>query len=259
MSGRAGSHRPRPTPSADASAAAEPNAFSIGSYLQQQRRLRGISLEDLSLRTRIPLRSLERLEAGAFDGDPDGFVRGFVRTVADGLGLDADATLLRMLREPATAGVLSTGLALSARLWLPLLAVAAAVVLGAAAVRWVARLGTAVPSGPEVVLRRDPVRELAEAQAAALAAAPPESASHVARDEEALIDSADGARRAPPPVPTSVPARRRDDARPRPAPRAESPSPPPPPPPPRAPAAPAAPAPASPAPAVPAPPAPAHP
>ena len=44
-------------------------------------------------------------EAGAFDGDPDGFVRGFVRTVADGLGLDADATLLRMLREPATAGV----------------------------------------------------------------------------------------------------------------------------------------------------------
>ena len=74
--------------------------FSIGGYLKAQRKIRGVGLEELSVRTRIPLRSLDRLEAGAFDGHPDGFVRGFVRTVSEGLGLDPDDTLMRMLSEP---------------------------------------------------------------------------------------------------------------------------------------------------------------
>ncbi|HPG28255.1 MAG TPA: helix-turn-helix domain-containing protein, partial [Myxococcota bacterium] len=62
----------------------------IGEYLRRQRLLRGMSTEELAALTRIPLRSLERLESGHFDGETDGFVRGFVRTVATALGLDAD-------------------------------------------------------------------------------------------------------------------------------------------------------------------------
>ncbi len=75
--------------------AAEP----IGAYLARQRQLRGIELDELALATRIPRRSLERLEAGAFDAHPDGFARGFVRTVAQALGLDAADTVARMLPE----------------------------------------------------------------------------------------------------------------------------------------------------------------
>ena len=71
----------------------------IGAYLSRQRRLRGISLAELAQLTCIPLRSLERLESGAFDGAPDGFARGFVRTVALALGLDADDAVGRMLPE----------------------------------------------------------------------------------------------------------------------------------------------------------------
>ena len=63
---------------------------SIGRYLASQRRLRDISLDQLAALTKLPRRSLERLESGAFDREPDGFARGFVRTVAIALGLDPD-------------------------------------------------------------------------------------------------------------------------------------------------------------------------
>jgi len=77
---------------------------SIGAYIARQRRLRGISLGELEVLTRIPRRSLERLEAGAFDAEPDGFVRGFVRTVSAAIGLDPDDTVTRMLVEPDSRG-----------------------------------------------------------------------------------------------------------------------------------------------------------
>ncbi len=73
---------------------------SIGKYLAKQRRLRRIDLDELVAVTRIPRRSLERLESGAFDGVTDGFVRGFVRTVAEAIGLDPDDAVTRMLDEP---------------------------------------------------------------------------------------------------------------------------------------------------------------
>ena len=72
----------------------------IGAYLARQRKLRGISLDDLEAQTHIPRRSLERLESGHHDGDPDGFVRGFVRTVSEAIGLDAEDAVARMLSEP---------------------------------------------------------------------------------------------------------------------------------------------------------------
>ncbi len=145
--------------------------FSIGSYLARERRLRGISVDELADLTKIPMRSIERMEAGAFDGNPDGFVRGFVRTVAAGLGLDPEEAVMRMLAEPADMAE-ATG---ASALWLDrrLLAIAALLVatvgLGLAVWGWAAR----APSAPadhdtlKIVYRRDAVRALADEQARA--------------------------------------------------------------------------------------------
>ncbi len=149
---------------------------SIGAYLATQRRLRGITVEELARQTRIPLRSLERLEAGSFDGHVDGFVRGFVRTVAAALGLDADEALNRTLHEPGGSEASSQAPRLSVK---RVLATAAFLVLLGAlglAVQMVAisiaKAPAAGRSGP-IVVRRDPVRALAEAQGvAALSPAP---------------------------------------------------------------------------------------
>ena len=148
----------------------------IGAYLATQRRLRRITIEELSEQTRIPLRSLERLESGSFDADIDGFVRGFVRTVAEALGLDPDEALNRTLEEPGQ-GSRRRG---TPRLSLPRVFAAVVVValLGAAGfgVQWVAislAQEASTASSPGVTLRRDPIRDLAEAQGVeALAPAP---------------------------------------------------------------------------------------
>lgn len=138
----------------------------IGEYLRRQRILRGISSEELASMTRIPLRSLERLESGQFDGDTDGFVRGFVRTVAAALGLDVDDAISRMLAEPEPSawdrrasgrGVQRgfVGVALFVSL------VVTAFVLRAG---WNVLLGEAsTPGSREVIFWHDPVRALAEA------------------------------------------------------------------------------------------------
>ena len=136
---------------------------SIGRYLSAQRQLRGISLDDLSARTKIPRRNLERLESGAFDGQLDGFVRGFVRTVAEALGLDPREAVMRIVAEPAggdedwhwrrrvRAGVAG---AVLAGLLLLLLGLGLRM-----ATRWIVE-----PAGgpPAHVFRRDAVRSLAE-------------------------------------------------------------------------------------------------
>jgi hypothetical protein len=150
---------------------AEPQApsdrFSIGRYLASQRELRGISLDELASRTKIPRRNLERLESGAFDAQQDGFVRGFVRTVADALGLDSQEAVMRMVSEPATGD--------EERLWWRARMALLAVVVGGVlllllglglrlATRWVVE-----PAGgpPDHVYRRDAVRSLAEQEARA--------------------------------------------------------------------------------------------
>ncbi|MCP3986988.1 MAG: hypothetical protein GY723_21580 [bacterium] len=127
-----------------------------------------MDLDELVAVTRIPRRSLERLESGAFDGLSDGFVRGFVRTVAQAIGLDPDEAVARLLVEPEfdprrrwpRAPVL-----IAIAVGLGMLAAIGAVVT--------ARLEPTAPSDPsgpsapaEVVtpdlIRRDPVRALAE-------------------------------------------------------------------------------------------------
>jgi hypothetical protein len=137
--------------------------FSIGRYLASQRELRGISLDDLAARTKIPRRNLERLESGAFDAQQDGFVRGFVRTVADALGLDAREAVMRMSHEPMGAD--------EEALWRRRARIALFTVVSGAvllllfglglrlATRWVVE-----PAGgpPDHVFRRDAVRSLAD-------------------------------------------------------------------------------------------------
>lgn len=142
----------------DAAVASSERAESIGAYLRRQRALREITLEQLSEATRIPLRSLQRLESGAFDREPDGFARGFVRTVAIALGLPPDETVARMLPEATDdGGTVRRGRRLLARL-----ALAGAVVVGIA-LGFVAWSGVRLlPERRDAVLhRRDAVRALA--------------------------------------------------------------------------------------------------
>lgn len=141
----------------------------IGGYLRSQRRLRDVSIEELSASTRIPLRSLERLERGEFDGETDGFARVFVRTVAIALGLDVEDAISRMLQEPEP-GVWERHS--SSRRLKQILATAALLVLCVTGVV-VARAGWNVLVGASdddpdraVVIWRDPVRALAEATGA---------------------------------------------------------------------------------------------
>ena len=141
----------------------------IGAYLRSQRRLRDVSIEELSASTRIPLRSLERLERGEFDGETDGFARGFVRTVAIALGLDVDDAISRMLQEPGL-GVWERH---SSSRRLKQIVVAATLLVLSATGFVVARAGWNVLIGaadddPDraVVIWRDPVRALAEATGA---------------------------------------------------------------------------------------------
>lgn len=147
-------------PEVAAAGEADP-ATSIGTYLRVQREVRGIDLDELQAVTRIPLRSLERLERGEFDRQPDGFARGFVRTVAGALGLDPDEAVARMLAEPEVEP--------PRRLDPPLrrIAAAAAILVALALVASLAgRLsgGAAPVEESPVVYRQDPVRLLAEEQ-----------------------------------------------------------------------------------------------
>ncbi len=175
----------------------------IGDYLRRQRVLRDVSIDELAATTRIPLRSLERLERGEFDGETDGFVRGFVRTVAGALGLDVEDTVSRMLEEPASArwerhapGRRAKQIAAAAVL-LALLGTGALVVR--AGWRLLAGTGDADPARA-VVVWRDPVHALAEASGAevdpALEIDPAEgSRSEVSRAAEGLALGAPGAKR----------------------------------------------------------------
>jgi hypothetical protein len=138
----------------------------ISVYLSQQRRLRGISLAELGERTRIPIRSLERLEEGSFDDDIDGFVRGFVRTVAIGLGLDPDDTIGRMLVEPS---IKREGTGRAGRIAAVAVVAAGCVViaLGVGLLAAQTEMNALVESGseePERLIRVDPVRKLADEQ-----------------------------------------------------------------------------------------------
>ena len=140
---------------------------SVGRYLARQRTLRGVSMDELASVTRIPRRSLERLEDGAFDRQTDGFARGFVRTVAEALGLDAEEAVLRLLGEPSGADDEPVFRSDALKRW----AIVAALAIGSTALllgAWSLWAGvgrhSARVASEEIFIRRDVVRELAASQ-----------------------------------------------------------------------------------------------
>lgn len=159
----------------------------IGGYLRRQRVLRGMTTEELARLTRIPLRSIERLENGQFDGVTDGFVRGFVRTVAEALGLDTEDTISRMLQEPASSAAEARDAGRSFKQGLAGLAAVLLLSLAFLGLRavWDAARGEVGGEGSrEAVVWRDPVRTLAEATGA-------RSGALVDRDRSSAAEASD--------------------------------------------------------------------
>jgi transcriptional regulator with XRE-family HTH domain len=175
----------------------------VGPYLAAQRRLRRISLDELADRTKIPRRNLERLEAGAFDATPDGFSRGFVRSVAEALGLDPDEAVMHLMREPPADDAYGENLRRTRVVALRVALAAAGVIALLLLLRLALTLLAPAASGggddPEMVYRRDAVRDLAEAVrerrlSPKVVAAPESSApdTAIASGESALAEPSPG-------------------------------------------------------------------
>jgi cytoskeletal protein RodZ len=182
----------------------------IGAWLARQRRLRGISLDELESLTRVPRRSLERLEAGAYDASPDGFARGFVRTVASAIGLDPDDAVSRMLSEVALPPPRRRSRVLPALLVLvSLLGLGGLLALASGLLTLPRGWGLpAVSPSPAEVRRRDFVSELAADVAAgrvALPAKPAPVEPPPVPDAEAARQAAAGSDAEPGPEATLAP------------------------------------------------------
>ncbi|GEM_PF-1160292 len=68
----------------------------FGQYLRSQRELRQISLEEVAAGTKIGIHLLKALEEDRWDALPaEVFVKGFIKSYAEYIGLDPEDTLLR--------------------------------------------------------------------------------------------------------------------------------------------------------------------
>jgi cytoskeleton protein RodZ len=75
-------------------------ATPFGEHLKRERELRGVSLDEIALATRIKTTFLEALESGRWQELPGGaFNRGFVRSTARFLGLDEDGMVAEYALE----------------------------------------------------------------------------------------------------------------------------------------------------------------
>ena len=103
----------------------------IGEELRRERVRQGLSIDEIARRTRMSLRSLESIEADAFDRLPGVvFARNFVRLYALDLKLDPEALLARLPRVDIEAAALPNPPARTGRLsWDPRLTAALASVL----------------------------------------------------------------------------------------------------------------------------------
>jgi|GEM_PF-1814620 len=98
----------------------EPEHRSPGTYVKQQRKRRGMSLDQLAAMTKIPRSQIELLEADRFEELPGMvFAKGFLRCCARALELDPDTVLgllyerererLQARRRETSAGVSGAG------------------------------------------------------------------------------------------------------------------------------------------------------
>ncbi|XGW00265.1 MAG: helix-turn-helix domain-containing protein [Leptolyngbya sp. BL-A-14] len=78
---------------------------TIGAYLGRERKARGVTLEEIAVKTYIPLRLLQALEEGRVERLPEPvFVQGFIRRFADTIGLDGLALAKTFSPEPSFGG-----------------------------------------------------------------------------------------------------------------------------------------------------------
>jgi cytoskeleton protein RodZ len=67
---------------------------NFGSYLKSERELRGVTLDELHTKTRIPVRYLEALENNKFNELPEEvFIRGYIQSIAKVIGAQGDEVL----------------------------------------------------------------------------------------------------------------------------------------------------------------------
>jgi cytoskeletal protein RodZ len=79
---------------------------SVGEYLRKHRELRRMSVEEIARSTRVPMSSVERIEADLFDELPgEVFVRGFLKSYARAVGLSPDEVLARYTQSRRVAWV----------------------------------------------------------------------------------------------------------------------------------------------------------
>jgi cytoskeletal protein RodZ len=79
---------------------------TIGQYLRRMREERRMSVEEISRATRMPVVSVERIEADQFDELPgEVFVRGFLKSYARTLNVPVDEVLARYTASRRVAWV----------------------------------------------------------------------------------------------------------------------------------------------------------
>jgi cytoskeletal protein RodZ len=79
---------------------------SVGQYLQKLRVEKGMSVEEVSRSTRVPVASVERIEADRFGELPgEVFVRGFLRSYARAVAVQPDDVLARYTASRRVAWV----------------------------------------------------------------------------------------------------------------------------------------------------------
>ena len=76
----------------------------FGSYLKSERELRGVTLEELHAKTRIPMHYLQALEKNLFDELPEEvFIRGYIRSFAKVIGANENEMLSAYIDITKTA------------------------------------------------------------------------------------------------------------------------------------------------------------
>jgi cytoskeleton protein RodZ len=81
----------------------------FGSYLKAERELRGVTLEELHAKTRIPLHYLQALEKNLFDELPEEvFIRAYIRSFAKVIGANEDEMLSAYIDITKTAPSIDT-------------------------------------------------------------------------------------------------------------------------------------------------------
>ena len=79
---------------------------SVGQHLRELREAKRMSLAEISRATRVPVASVERIEADRFDELPgEVFVRGFLRAYARAVGVPPDDVLARYTASRRVAWV----------------------------------------------------------------------------------------------------------------------------------------------------------